>query len=156
MILAIGSDHAGFSLKQEIITALQQENHQLIDCGTYSSQSVDYPDIAEKVAHKVLEENILGILICGTGIGISIAANKIRGIRAALCHDPYSAAMAREHNDANIIAIGSRVSGSGIALAMIKTFINTKFQGGRHQLRIEKIGSLEIKCQEGSQASGLY
>jgi RpiB/LacA/LacB family sugar-phosphate isomerase len=156
MILAIGSDHAGFSLKQEIITALQQENHQLIDCGTYSSQSVDYPDIAETVAHKVLEENILGILICGTGIGISIAANKIRGIRAALCHDPYSAAMAREHNDANIIAIGSRVSGSGIALAMIKTFINTKFQGGRHQLRIEKIGSLEIKCQEGSQASGLY
>lgn len=156
MILAIGSDHAGFSLKQEIIAELKQKNHQLIDCGTYSSQSVDYPDIAEKVAQKVLEDNILGILICGTGIGISIAANKIRGIRAALCHDPYSAALAREHNDANIIAIGSRVSGNGIALEMIKTFIDTKFQGGRHQLRVEKIGSLEIKCQEGSRASGLY
>ncbi len=156
MIIAIGSDHAGFLLKQEIIEELQGQNHQLIDCGANSSQSVDYPDIAEKVAHKVLEDNILGILICGTGIGISIAANKIRGIRAALCHDPYSAALAREHNDANIIAIGSRVSGNGIALEMIKTFINTKFQGGRHQLRVEKIASLEIKCQEGSRASGLY
>jgi RpiB/LacA/LacB family sugar-phosphate isomerase len=156
MIIAIGSDHAGFALKQEIIAELKQDDHQLIDCGTYSSQSVDYPDIAEKVANKVLKDHILGILICGTGIGISIAANKIRGIRAALCHDPYSAALAREHNDANIIAIGSRVSGNGIALEMIKTFINSQFQGGRHQLRVEKIGSLEIKCQEGSRASGLY
>ncbi len=156
MKIAIGSDHAGFSMKQEIINELKAEGHQIIDCGTHSSESVDYPDIAEAVAKKVLEDNIFGVLICGTGIGISIAANKIPGIRAALCHDPYSAALAREHNDANVIAVGSRITGIGITLEMIKTFINSKFQGGRHQRRVEKIDSLEKKCHEGSRASGLY
>jgi len=147
MRIAMGSDHAGFMMKQDLIAELEEQGHQVVDCGTYSSESVDYPDISEKVARKVLEEKIPGVLICGTGIGISIAANKIPGIRAALCHDPYCAALAREHNDANIIAIGSRISGTGIAAEMIKTFINTEFQGGRHQRRVEKIGSLENKCQ---------
>ncbi len=156
MKMAIGSDHAGLWMKQEIIDELQAEGYQVLDCGTHNSESVDYPDIAEAVAQKVLEENIFGILICGTGIGISIAANKIPGIRAALCHDPYCAVLAREHNDANIIALGSRISGTGIALAMVKTFLNSEFQGGRHQRRVEKIDKLEKKCHEGSRASGLY
>ncbi len=149
MKIAIGSDHAGFLMKQDIINELKAEGHQIIDCGTYSSESVDYPDIAEAVAKKVLEDNIFGVLICGTGIGISIAANKIPGIRAALCHDPYSAALAREHNDANVIAIGSRISGMGIALEMLKSFINSKFQEGRHQRRVEKIDSIEKNVMKG-------
>ncbi len=156
MKIAIGSDHAGFLMKQDILNELEAEGHQILDCGTHSSESVDYPDIAQSVAHKVLEDDILGVLICGTGIGISIAANKIPGIRAALCHDPYCAKLAREHNNANVIAIGARISGTGIAVEMIKTFINGKFQGGRHQRRVEKIDSLEKKCHEGSQTSGLY
>lgn len=156
MRIAIGSDHAGFLMKKDIIKEMQAEGHKIIDCGTYSSESVDYPDIAEAVAGKVLEEDIMGVLICGTGIGISIAANKIPGIRAALCHDPYSANLAREHNNANVIVVGSRISGIGITLEMIKTFINGKFQGGRHQRRVEKIDSLEKKSHERSRASGLY
>ncbi|KUG05293.1 ribose 5-phosphate isomerase b [hydrocarbon metagenome] len=156
MRIAIGSDHAGFSMKQEIVNELSAEGYEIVDCGTHSSESVDYPDIAQAVAGKVLEDDILGVLICGTGIGISIAANKIAGIRAALCHDPYTAKLAREHNDANIIAVGARISGPGIALEMIKTFINGKFQGGRHQRRVEKIDCLEKKCHEGSKSSGLY
>lgn len=148
MKIAIGNDHAGVVLKAEITEMLAQEGYEIINCGTDTLESVDYPDIAEKVAEQVLSHNILGIIICGTGIGISMAANKIPGIRAALCADTFSAQMAREHNDANILAIGARVTGGGLAAEIVKTFIKTKFLAGRHLLRVEKIMELESKAQK--------
>jgi len=141
--IAIGCDHAGYDLKQEIIAHLQKDEHSVIDCGTYSRDSCDYPDIAAQVCSLVLKENIPGILICGTGIGISIAANKLKGIRAALCNDLYTARLAREHNDANVLALGSRVIGPGLAVEVVKTFLSTPFAAGRHQRRVEKICQLE-------------
>jgi len=141
--VAIGCDHAGYDLKQEIITHLQNDGHEIVDCGTYSRDSCDYPDIAAAVSSLVLEQDIPGILICGTGIGISIAANKFKGIRAALCNDCYTARLAREHNNANIIALGSRVIGPGLAVEAVKTFLSTPFAAGRHQRRVEKICQLE-------------
>jgi RpiB/LacA/LacB family sugar-phosphate isomerase len=146
--IAIGSDHAGVQLKQGIIAMLALEGYDTIDCGAYNEDSVDYPDIAEKVAREVLQKNILGIVVCGTGIGISIAANKIFGIRAALCNDLLVARLAREHNDANIVAIGSRITGCGLAEEIVKTFIKTSFAAGRHIRRIEKITALENKYRE--------
>ena len=143
MEIAIGSDHAGVQLKKEIIAILVAEGYNPIDCGAYTEEAVDYPDIAEIVASAVLQKNILGILVCGTGIGISIAANKIPGIRAALCHEPFSARLAREHNDANILAMGSRIIGCGLAGEIVETFIKTSFAAGRHQRRVEKITALE-------------
>ena len=145
MNVAIGNDHAGLNLKLELMEALKQDGYQFIDCGTHTLQSVDYPDIAECVAKRVVAEGIPGILICGTGIGISIAANKIPGIRAALCNDLYTAKLAREHNDANILAIGARVTAGGLALEIARTFLKTPFAGGRHQNRVEKIKALEHK-----------
>lgn len=141
--IAIGCDHAGYDLKQEIIANLQAENYTLVDCGTFSCNAVDYPDIAAEVASVVLEQKIPGIIICGTGVGISIAANKIRGIRAALCDNCYTARMSREHNDANVIALGARVIGPGLAVEVIKTFLSTSFAAGRHLGRVEKICQLE-------------
>ncbi len=145
MQVIIGSDHAGVMLKKEIIEFLQNEGYDVLNCGTDSSESVDYPDIAEKVALEVLQKKAPGILICGTGIGISIAANKITGIRAAVCRDAFTARLAREHNDANILAIGARVTGSGLALDTVKAFLKADFQAGRHQRRVEKINILEKK-----------
>lgn len=150
MKVVIGCDHAGYDLKQEIMANLKMDGYEISDCGTYSRDSVDYPDIAESVAAMVLEQDIPGIVICGTGIGISIAANKISGIRAALCDNPYTARLAREHNDANIIALGARVIGAGMAVEIVKTFLNTSFAAGRHQLRVEKINRLENTVQERS------
>lgn len=148
MEIAIGSDHAGVQLKNEIIEILAAEGYNTIDCGAYSTAAVDYPDIAQRVAEQVLQKKILGIIICGTGIGISIAANKIPGIRAALCQDQFTARLAREHNDANIVAIGARITGSGLAAEIIKTFIKASFEEGRHQRRVEKINMLEKKYRE--------
>lgn len=145
MQVIIGSDHAGVMLKKEIIEFLQNEGYDVLNCGTDSSESVDYPDIAEKVALEVLQKKAPGILICGTGIGISIAANKIAGIRAAVCGDAFTARLAREHNDANILAIGARVTGSGLALDTVQAFLGADFQAGRHQRRVEKISILEKK-----------
>jgi len=146
--IAIGSDHAGFALKKELIKILEEEAKEVIDCGTYTSDSVDYPDIAEKVAREVLSQNILGVLICGTGIGVTIAANKIPGIRAALCWNVFTARLAREHNNANILAIGSRVTGTDLAVEILKNFIKSDFTAGRHQRRIEKIKEIERKYRE--------
>lgn len=143
MKVAIGSDHAGYELKQEIMNQLNGSGYEWIDCGTFSSESVDYPDIAEAVAFKVRQESIFGVLICGTGTGISIAANKFPGIRAAACHDTYTARMAREHNDANIIAMGARTTASELALQMVEIFLKTDFQAGRHSKRVEKISNIE-------------
>jgi RpiB/LacA/LacB family sugar-phosphate isomerase len=148
MEIAIGSDHAGVSLKRELIAFLDCNGYKTIDCGTFSEDSVDYPDIAELVAKEVIEHKILGILVCGTGVGISIAANKIIGIRAAVCHDSYTAKLVREHNDANILAIGARITGYGLAEEIVRIFVNTGFAAGRHSRRVEKIIALENKYRE--------
>lgn len=140
-MLAIGCDHGGYELKQDIIKYLEEKNLPYKDFGCFSEESVDYPVYARKVAHAVAEgECEKGILICGTGIGISIAANKVKGIRAALCTDCFSAQATREHNDANILALGGRVVGKGLALKIVDTFLNTEFSGDqRHIRRIQMI-----------------
>lgn len=140
MIIGIGSDHGGYELKEGIKEYLVGEGIQVVDFGTDSLESVDYPDFARKVAEAVLNKEVdRGILICGTGIGISIAANRIKGIRCALCSDTFSARMSREHNDANILAMGGRVVGLGLATDIVKAFITSDFEGGRHERRINKI-----------------
>ncbi|MDR5587725.1 MULTISPECIES: ribose 5-phosphate isomerase B [Clostridium] len=146
MKLAIGCDHGGFELKQEIIKFLESEGHEVKDFGTHSTESCDYPDIALPVAEAVVAKEFeLGILVCGTGIGIGIAANKVAGIRAALCSDTFSAHATRQHNNANILTLGQRVVGTGLALDIVKTFISSKFEGDRHQKRIDKISEIEAK-----------
>ncbi|MBA1334087.1 MAG: Ribose 5-phosphate isomerase B [Firmicutes bacterium] len=146
MRIALGSDHGGFELKEAIKGKLSEKGMDFKDFGTLNSDSVDYPDFAEKVAEAVASgEFDQGILCCGTGIGISIAANKIPGIRAALCGDCFSARMAREHNNANILCMGGRVIGIGLALEIVETWLEAGFQGGRHQRRVDKIAALEGK-----------
>lgn len=148
MKLAIGSDHAGFELKTDVIEFLKKEYPaiEVMDKGTYSNDSVDYPDLALQVAEAVAsKEADKGILICGTGIGISIAANKVPGVRAALCHNNFTAQMCREHNDANIIAFGSRVIPGETALELVKTFLETDYAGARHACRVAKISDIEKK-----------
>ncbi len=143
-MIAIGADHGGFELKTHIIKYLSEKGVELYDFGTYTEESCDYPDIAKKVAKAVVSgEYEKGILICGTGIGISIAANKVNGIRAALCSDVYSAKMTRMHNDANILCLGGRVTGRELAFMICDTFLAEQFEGGRHQTRIDKIHMLE-------------
>lgn len=151
MKVAIGADHGGFRLKEEIKQMFAQtKGHgplgqvELTDVGTHSEDSVDYPDFGAKVACGVAAKDYdFGIIICGTGIGISIAANKVKGVRAALCHEPFSARMAREHNNANILALGERVTGPGLAQEIIHAFFTASFAGGRHQRRVDKIMALE-------------
>jgi len=140
-MIAIGSDHGGYGLKQEIIGYLKENNLEYKDYGTYTPDSCDYPVYAKKVARAILDgECDKGILICGTGIGISITANKFKGIRAALCHDCFSAQATREHNDANIVAMGARVVGPGLAIKIVDTFLNTEFSGDeRHINRIRQM-----------------
>lgn len=146
MLVAIGSDHGGFHLKAEIITHLEEQGITYHDFGTYSTDSVDYPDISSSVAKAVAAgEYDRGIIICGTGIGVSIAANKVKGIRAALCHDVFSAQMSREHNDANVLTMGERVIGPGLALAIVDKWLNTDFAGGRHARRVAKIANIEVE-----------
>ncbi len=143
-MIAIGSDHGGFELKEEIKEFLVKSGWEIKDFGILEKNSVDYPDIAKPVCESVLSgECDRGILLCGTGIGISIAANKIKGIRAALCSDCYSARMAKEHNNANIVVLGGRVTGPDLAKEIVEEWLKSEFQGGRHQNRIDKISSLE-------------
>ena len=145
MKIGIGSDHGGYELKESIKEYLNELGVEFVDYGTNSLESVDYPDYGKKLADAVLENQVeRGILICGTGIGISITANRIQGIRCALCSDTFSARMSREHNNANILALGGRVVGLGLALDIVKTFLDTEFEGGRHERRINKID--EITC----------
>ncbi|MCT8975799.1 ribose 5-phosphate isomerase B [Clostridium sp. CX1] len=149
MKIAIGSDHAGFPLKNEILKHLEAKGIENKDFGTFSEESCDYPEFALKVAEEVAGGNYnLGILVCGTGIGISIAANKVPGIRAALCSDTFSAHACREHNNANILALGQRVVGVGLALDIVDAFLNAKFEGDRHQRRIDKITDIENKYRK--------
>lgn len=141
MKIALGCDHGGFELKQEIIKYLEEKNIEYVDFGCYNTESVDYPVYAKKVANAVVsKEADKGILICGTGIGISITANKIKGIRAALCHDCFSAEATRLHNDANVLAMGGRIVGPGLAVKIVDTFLNTEFSNDeRHIRRINQI-----------------
>jgi ribose 5-phosphate isomerase B len=139
--LAIGSDHGGLELKQEVVQYLRTlKNIEVSDFGTATKNSVDYPDYGKKVSEAVTNGTVdRGILICGTGIGMSIVANRYPKVRAALCHDHFTAQMSREHNDANILVMGERVIGKGVALEIVRTWLETEFAGGRHQLRINKI-----------------
>lgn len=147
MKIAIGSDHGGFKLKEEIRSYLSTfENIEVIDKGCFNENSVNYPDYAEVVGNSVVSKEVdKGILICGTGIGISIAANKIKGIRAALCHDHLTAYLAAEHNNANILCFGGRTTGIETAKDIVKTWLSTEFEGGRHNNRIDLIKKIEEK-----------
>lgn len=145
MKVAIGSDHGGFALKQEIIALLKELNVAYTDFGTHSGDAVDYPDYGFKVAEGVANgEFNRGILICGTGIGISIAANKVKGIRCALVHDVFSAKATREHNDSNVLAMGGRVIGPGLARLIVEIWLGTEFMGSHHSSRINKISEYEL------------
>lgn len=145
MKVAIGADHGGFTLKETIAQHLREEGYEVFDLGTHDQTSCNYPEYAEKVARAVAEGQAeLGILVCGTGIGMSMAANKIKGVRAAAVSDCFTAQATREHNDANILCLGERTVGPGLALRIVDTFLAAKFQGGRHQNRIEMIARLEV------------
>lgn len=145
--IVIASDHAGFNLKEKIKEFLQKHNYEVIDVGCYSTESVDYPEFGVKAIEKILhKEAEYGILICGTGIGMSIVANRFNGIRAALCHEPFSAKMSRLHNNANVLVLGGRIIGEAMALEIVKTFLETPFEGGRHERRINLIESLSKVC----------
>ncbi len=144
MCIALGCDHRGFRIKQAIMEFLPKLNHGYHDFGCYNIESVDYPDIAQKVGEAVTSGDFAqGILICSTGIGMSMAANKIKGIRAALCHDTFTAQRAREHNDANILCLGSENIDVDLALEIVRTYLSTNFEGGRHIPRLNKIKALE-------------
>lgn len=144
MKIAIGADHAGFALKQKLRHRLETAGHEVIDFGPNNADSCDYPDFAQPVARDVAQgRSDRGILVCSTGIGMAMAANKIRGVRAAVCHDEFTAELARAHNAANVIALGARVIGPGVAEAALKRFRTTPFSGGRHQRRIDQITGLE-------------
>lgn len=144
MNIAISSDHGGNNLRKEIITLLNELGHTYQDFGPQTNDSVDYPDYAKPVTEGVANGKFdRGILICGTGIGMSIAANKVRGIRCALVHDVFSARATRGHNDTNILAMGERVIGGGLAREIVQTWLTTEFEGGRHELRVEKLTALE-------------
>ena len=139
----IGADHAGIDIKAYVKELFENLGHEVIDLGPNTKDRVDYPDFAAKVCEEILKnEGSRGILICGSGIGMSMAANKFDGIRAALCHNEYSAQMAREHNDANVICIGERVSGYGMVEAIVNAWNEASFEGGRHEGRVEKINKL--------------
>lgn len=144
MIIGIGSDHGGFELKEFVKEYLDKSGVEFVDFGTYNKDSVDYPDFGKKVADAIVNKEVeRGIVICGTGIGISIAANKVKGIRCALCGDTYSARMSREHNNANVLALGARVLGVGLALDIVKVWLESEFLAGRHEIRVNKISDIE-------------
>lgn len=144
MKIAIGSDHAGFGLKEDILALLKGLDHDIVDCGTYSMESVDYPDFGEKVSSMVSAGEVdRGILICGTGIGMSMVANKFPNVRAALCNDLFSAKMSRLHNDANVLVLGGRIIGKDLASEIVRTWLSTAFEGERHMRRLNKIKKIE-------------
>jgi len=142
MKIVVGSDHAGLNLKNHLKDLLAKWGHEVIDVGTNSTDSTDYPDWGEAVGKKVMELDAKGLCVCGSGIGISIAANKVQGIRAALVHDSTEARLARQHNDANVLCLGERTVGQVVAEDALKTFLETGFEGGRHQRRVDKLNKL--------------
>ncbi len=153
MRVVIGSDHAGFVLKGALAGHLRAVGHQVEDIGTFSTEPVDYPPICADVARRVVRgEGDLGIVVGGSGQGEAIAANKVHGVRAALCHDEYTSRMARRHNDANVLSLGARVVATELALDILDVFLSTPFDGGRHVARIEELA--EIEAEESAQGSG--
>ena len=144
--IAIGSDHAGFGLKEEVLGLLKGRNIDIVDCGTNSVESVDYPDFGARVSELVSSGEVdRGILICGTGLGMSMVANKYPKVRAALCNDLFSAKMSRMHNDANVLVLGGRVIGKDLAAEIVKVWLTTPFEGDRHLKRLQKIKNIEEK-----------
>ena len=144
MKIAIGSDHAGFGLKEDVLILLKRTAAEVIDCGTNTTASVDYPDFGEKVSRMVSAGDAdRGILICGTGIGMSMVANKFPNVRAALCNDLFSAKMSRLHNDANVLVLGGRIIGKDLAAEIVRTWLDTAFEGERHMRRLQKIKKIE-------------
>ena len=147
MKISLGCDHGAFTLKEHIKDYLTQKGHEVVDCGTYSADSCDYPVFAQAAAQRVSSgECERGIVICTTGIGISISANKVKGVRCALCSEPYSAEMTRRHNDANMLAMGAGLIGQNMADRIVDTFLSTEFEGGRHQRRVDRM--MEIENQQ--------
>ncbi len=144
MKLIIGSDHGGLLLKEKVKEYLTSKGYDIEDVGTYTAVSCDYPVIADKVCQKVLADSSnLGILVCGTGIGMSIYANKVKGIRASHCTDTFSARLTRQHNDSNVLCLGERITGFGLALDIVTEWLNASFEGGRHQKRVDMINELD-------------
>jgi ribose 5-phosphate isomerase B len=144
MKIAIGSDHAGFALKQQLVATLEGDGHTVVDLGTDSEESVDYPPICAGVGRKVAAGEVeRGIVLGGSGQGEQISANKVHGVRAALCNDLYTARYSRLHNDANVLSIGARVVGSALADEIVKVWLDTEFEGGRHERRVEQIAAVE-------------
>jgi|SRR5690554_3348788 len=137
--LFIAADHAGVALKAKLIEQIRAHGYEAVDLGTDNEASVDYPDYAAEVAERVQRGEGIGVLVCGSGVGMSITANRYKGVRAALCTDPFVAKATRQHNDANILCLGSRVVGEGLAEEILRVFLETPFEGGRHQRRIDKI-----------------
>ncbi|QAT84107.1 ribose 5-phosphate isomerase B [Corallococcus coralloides] len=146
MKVILASDHAGIELRQELVALLKERGTDFQDLGPQTRESVDYPDFASRVAQAVVSEpGTLGVLVCGTGIGMSIVANKHRGIRAALCTTEFEARMTRAHNDANVLCLGQRVVGAGVARGILEDFLSTAFEGGRHEKRVQKIRDVEAQ-----------
>lgn len=144
MKIAIGCDHVGYELKGKVIEHLKEKGIEVRDFGTHSSERTDYPIFGEAVAHAVVQKECdKGIVICGTGVGISIAANKVKGIRAVVCSEPYSALLSRQHNDTNILAFGARVVGSDLALMIVDAWLSGEYEGGRHAHRVQMIADIE-------------
>lgn len=144
MKISMGSDHGAFAMKEHLKQYLTEQGHQVVDCGTYSTDSCDYADFAKAAAQLVASGDCdRGIVMCTTGVGISIAANKVRGIRCALCSEPYSAEMTRRHNDANMLAMGGALIGPNMADRIVDVFLGTEFEGGRHERRVGKIMAIE-------------
>jgi len=147
--IALGADHAGYELKEALKGWLINHSFQVLDLGTHSTESVDYPDYAALVGESVADHKVeCGLLVCGTGIGMAIAANKVPGIRAALCGDLYTARMSREHNDANVLVLGGRLMGADMAVDILQAWLETDFAGGRHARRVEKIADIERRHPE--------
>jgi ribose 5-phosphate isomerase B len=140
--VVVGSDHAGFKLKEHLKELLQKWGHEVVDVGTHSTESTDYPDHGAAVGRAVVEQHAMGLAVCGSGIGISIAANKVPGVRAALVGDATAARLSRQHNDANVICLGERLIGAALAEDALKAFLETPFEGGRHARRVEKLDKI--------------
>lgn len=150
MKLVLGCDHGGFQLKTHLLKELEKTGHQVTDVGTFTTDSVDYPDIAVGLARRVAEgEFPLGFLVCGTGQGMAMTANKVHGVRAAVASDTFSAKMARAHNDANVLCLGERVVGNGLAMELVGAFLATAFEGARHERRVDKIRQLDSQRTGG-------
>ena len=145
MQIYVGSDHGGYDLKEVLQARLKEKGHEVLDLGVFDGvNKVDYPDVAREVGEKVVEnEGGLGVLICGTGMGMAMAANKVRGVRAVTAHDVTTARLAKEHNNANVLALGQRVLGNSVAIDMVDAFLDAHFEGGRHERRLEKVSAME-------------